>query len=164
MKNTRSALFIVLKPLHIGRATPAATITWTNTAGGNWNLPTNWNPNQVPGGGDSAVLSAPGTYTVSVTDAESVSNLVLGATSGTLTVNLSAASFTVNGSGSDSAQSALVISGGTLLGAGSIVVDGPLSWSGGEIDGTVQFNGGTLNGGLGRRGVAGGRHPHVRYY
>jgi len=27
----------------------AATIAWTNTAGGNWNDATNWNPNQVPG-------------------------------------------------------------------------------------------------------------------
>jgi len=72
----------------------------------------------------------------------------LGAASGALALNLPAGTLTVNGSGSDSAQSALVISGGTLLGAGSIVVGDPLTWSAGDIYGTVLFNGGTLNAGV----------------
>src|SRR5260221_12357508 len=152
MKNKLRALFIVLCLLLICSVTRASTITWTNAASGNWNLAANWSPNQVPGGGDAAVFSTPGTYTVSVTDTESISNLVLGAASGTQTLSLSAASFTVNGSGSDSAQSALVMSGGTLLGAGSIVVGGTLTWSGGDIYSSVLFSGGTLNGGLNLHG------------
>jgi len=79
--------------------TSAATITWTNVSGGNWNLPANWSPNQVPGGSDIAIFSTPGSYNVFVTDTESVSNLVLGAASGTLTLNLSGGAFTVNGTG-----------------------------------------------------------------
>src|SRR6516225_1455789 len=41
-----------------------ATIAWTNTSGGNWSVAANWNPNQVPGLADTAVIAAAGTYTV----------------------------------------------------------------------------------------------------
>jgi len=76
MKNQLRALLIVSTLL--GSVATAATITWTNTASGNWNLPSNWNPNRVPGDDDTATFSTPGTYTVSVTDTESVCNLVWG--------------------------------------------------------------------------------------
>lgn len=35
----------------------AATLTWTNTLGGDWGNPLNWSPNQTPGPLDSATLS-----------------------------------------------------------------------------------------------------------
>ncbi len=35
-------------------ATRATSITKTNTSGGNWNVVSNWNPNQVPGSTDNA--------------------------------------------------------------------------------------------------------------
>ena len=89
-----------------------ATITWTNVSSANWNNPGNWSPNQVPGGGDTAVFSTPGIYTVLITDNESVSNLVLGAASGTQTFNLSGGIHAVNGAGMDAAQAALNLSGG----------------------------------------------------
>ena len=44
--------------------TEAATITWTNTSGGNWSVATNWNPNQVPTNTDVVFITTPGTYTV----------------------------------------------------------------------------------------------------
>jgi hypothetical protein len=34
--------------------TRAADIVWTNTAGGNWNVAANWNPNQAPSTNDTA--------------------------------------------------------------------------------------------------------------
>ena len=40
------ALMITLTAM----SAPTASITWTNTAGGNWNTAQNWTPNQVPGG------------------------------------------------------------------------------------------------------------------
>ncbi|HEU5395536.1 MAG TPA: hypothetical protein VFV81_00115, partial [Verrucomicrobiae bacterium] len=45
------------------------SITWTNSAGGNWSDPNNWSPNQVPGGStygnaDDVQITAPGSYTV----------------------------------------------------------------------------------------------------
>jgi hypothetical protein len=42
----------------------AATITWANTAGGNWSVAANWNPHQVPTNTDTALITTPGTYTV----------------------------------------------------------------------------------------------------
>jgi hypothetical protein len=133
-------LFTMAAPL----LTQAATITWTNTAGGNWNAPANWSPNQVPGAADTAMITTPGSYGVSLTDSESVSNLVLGAASGTLTLSISG-TFTVKGTGSDSAQSALVISSGALTGSGSIVAGGPLTWTGGNIQCVLICNGGSIN-------------------
>ena len=45
---------------------PAATIIWTNTAGGTWNTAANWSPNIVPGAGDTANITTPGTYSVAL--------------------------------------------------------------------------------------------------
>ncbi|HWN95451.1 MAG TPA: HYR domain-containing protein, partial [Methylomirabilota bacterium] len=42
------------------------TLIWINPAGGNWNNPNNWNPNQVPGPADTAVLTQAVTVTVNV--------------------------------------------------------------------------------------------------
>jgi hypothetical protein len=97
-----SSLFVILLLASVLPA-GAAGITWTNSSGGNWNSADNWSPNQVPGASDTAVFSTPGTYTVGISDNESVSNLDLGDTSGTLTLSISDGTFTVNGTGSDSA-------------------------------------------------------------
>jgi hypothetical protein len=65
----------------------SATILWTNTLGGNWNVPANWSPNQVPGAADNANITADGTYAVTVNVNSSVNNLILGgAASGLQTV------------------------------------------------------------------------------
>ena len=125
----------------------ADTYTWANAASGNWNNAQNWSPNGIPGGSDTAVFSTPGTYTVSTTDNEAVNILQLGAASGTVTLNVSSGTFTVNGTGSDAAQSALIFSGGTITGPGSITLGGPLTWSGGTIYGVVYCQGGgTISG------------------
>lgn len=42
----------------------AASFQWTNALGGIWSAPTNWSPNGVPGGNDSASITNDGTYTV----------------------------------------------------------------------------------------------------
>jgi hypothetical protein len=48
-----SATVFVLSP----SATPTVgTIVWTNTSGGNWSVPANWSPNQVPGSSNTAML------------------------------------------------------------------------------------------------------------
>jgi hypothetical protein len=44
----------------------AATITWTNTSGGNWSVAANWSPNQVPGVADTALIETNGSYTVTL--------------------------------------------------------------------------------------------------
>src|ERR1019366_6496748 len=57
-------LLAVLSLLTLGSLARGATITWTNTSGGNWSVASNWNPNQVPTNSDTALITAPGTYTV----------------------------------------------------------------------------------------------------
>src|SRR5215469_15048634 len=59
-------------------ATNGATITWASGASGNWSNPTNWNPNQVPGPFDTAIITASGNYTVTVDSNAAVSTLALG--------------------------------------------------------------------------------------
>jgi len=56
MKTRLNYLFVSLALLAIGNVARSATITWTNTTGGNWNDAASWNPNQVPGSGDSASI------------------------------------------------------------------------------------------------------------
>src|SRR5260370_41783932 len=58
-----AATAIFLTAISPGRA---ATIAWTNIAGGNWNDATNWTPNQVPGAADNALITSNGTYIVTL--------------------------------------------------------------------------------------------------
>ena len=53
----------VLSLLTSGSLAHAATITWTNTSGGNWSVANNWSPNQVPTNADVVLITTPGTCT-----------------------------------------------------------------------------------------------------
>ena len=61
--------------------TRAATITWTNTAGGNWSTAANWSPNQVPSGTDDAFITNNGTYMVTINATATAGTLTLGGAS-----------------------------------------------------------------------------------
>src|SRR6266403_1806823 len=60
----------------------AATISWTNTAGGIWSVANNWSPHQVPNASDDAVITTPGGYTVSLDITATINSLTLGGASG----------------------------------------------------------------------------------
>ena len=47
--------FLAAPQIHV---TPNGLV-WTNTAGGNWNVAANWQPNRVPGASDTALLRHP---------------------------------------------------------------------------------------------------------
>ena len=123
-----------------------ARYVWTNAAGGKWSVAANWSPNHVPGANDAAYITTNGNYTVTVDVAASVTNLTLGASSGTQALNLSSGAFTLGGPGSGNGQAVVSISGGTLAGSGMLTLAGPLNWIGGTIKSVVQFNGGTFSG------------------
>jgi hypothetical protein len=98
-------------------ATYAASITWTNLAGGDWNVPVNWSPNQVPGSGDSATINRGNVF---VNTTASANNLVLG---GSLPV---AATAVLNMEGGGSGDGSLTNYGTVNWGAGEWTVDGAL--------------------------------------
>src|ERR1039457_5689633 len=103
-----------------------ATVIWTNTAGGNWNAPANWSPNQVPGASDTALITTPGTYAVTLDTSPTVADVTLGASSGVSTQSLfiNGQVFTIT--------NALVTSRGVvnLNGAGYITVNGSYTVAG----------------------------------
>src|ERR1700722_12278339 len=73
----------------------AATITWTNLAGGNWSNPSNWDLGTVPGASDTANITLAGTYTVTLDANVTVSKLTAGGASGMQTLNWYAANLVV---------------------------------------------------------------------
>ncbi len=127
----------------------AATISWTNTSGGNWNNTNNWSPNQVPTASNDVFITQAGTYTVIVNTSVTNASLTAGATSGTQSVSV-VSLLTLNGTSIFSNRAVLNLAGGNLRGSGAITVNGPLLWSAGEIDGpgVLNANGGmTISGG-----------------
>ncbi len=61
--------------------------SWTNTAGGSWLEGANWSKGKAPAATEEACITEPGTYTVTLTNANpTVKSLVLGGSSGTQTL------------------------------------------------------------------------------
>jgi len=75
----------------------ADTITWTNTAGGSFQTAANWNPtNRIPGGLDAAEFkqSSTSSYTVTLNDHVSVTNVSFPSGQFGLTLDLNGYSLT----------------------------------------------------------------------
>ena len=72
----------------------AATITWTNLAGGSWSSPSNWNPNQIPGGTNRAAITVQGSYTIVLDADTTIGSLTLGGTGGVQTLTNSSSALT----------------------------------------------------------------------
>jgi hypothetical protein len=117
--------------------TKAATFVWANIAGGDWNTAANWNPATVPGPGDDAVISASGTYTITVSANTTVGTVTLNAASGAQTLDLIAGAFALSGAFEGNAQAALIFDGGSAT-----------NWNGGVNNtvGSMTINGGSIEG------------------
>jgi hypothetical protein len=144
-------LAVLLAGVLLGGSGRAAQIVWTNTAGGNWNLASNWNPNQVPRSTDDAFITNNGTYTVTLDASATVATFTLGGTSGTQSFAANANSLTLNGASTVGTNGSFNLGGGTLSGAGSLTVNGPFTWSSGTINNTggVTLNGASSLSGIG---------------
>jgi hypothetical protein len=136
--------------------TPLAGIdvVWTNTAGGNWSVATNWSPNRVPLPFDSVWITNTSNYTVTLDTNATIAGLRLGGDDGTQTLSQSASTLALSGTGSSSAHGVYALGGtGTLTGSGTLALDGPFNWTGGTNGApgsslTVIANGGmNLSGG-----------------
>ncbi len=115
-----------------------ATMLWTNAAGGNWDLASNWvnaaNPSDqhVPTSSDNAQINIADITVTHASDASDLVNSVTVASGTTLslsngTLSIAAAS-TISGN--------LTMSGGTLNGTGTLTVTGATTWTGGTMSGT----------------------------
>lgn len=56
----------------------ANPIIWTNSNGGNWDAPENWNPNGLPDDSSDVIITNAGSYTVSLNSEAQVSSITLG--------------------------------------------------------------------------------------
>src|SRR5271170_3702935 len=139
MKIRIQILLVFLAFIAIVNSTRAANIIWTNTAGGNWSATTNWNPNQLPGASDIAVITNDGSYTVTLDVDTTINGLVLGTTNSsniqTLFVN-NDQSFVLNGNVVVSSNGQFNLSGGGVL-SGNAVLYGTMSCAGGTLSGTL---------------------------
>ncbi len=104
----------------------AGTIAWANAAGGNWSNPANWNGGVIPGPTDIALITLPGTYTVTFDVSDTIGGLQLGGASGTQTLAFSsktlglAAGSQINANGVVSLTSSTVNGPGTVTNAGQV--------------------------------------------
>ncbi len=99
--------------------TAAGTIAWANAAGGNWSNPANWNGGVIPGPTDIALITLPGTYTVTFDVSDTIGGLQLGGSSGTQTLAfLSTRTLGV-------AAGSQINANGVVLLAGTDVLNGP---------------------------------------
>src|ERR1017187_5126080 len=77
MKIRTIGCLIILVMLALGGNTVrSATITWTNTSGGNWSVAANWSPNRVPTNTDNALITSSNTYTVFLDVGEDFSSII----------------------------------------------------------------------------------------
>jgi hypothetical protein len=128
----------------------AATLVWTNTAGGTWTNSVNWSPNLVPTGADLAFITNAGAYTVSVNANAQASALTLGGAGGTPAIQQTAGTFTLGSTSRILAGGSLNWTAGTLAGALTVETNGLFTISGATDkslyaavtnQGTVQLSG-----------------------
>ena len=88
------------------------TRTFTTTAGGSWETATNWGPSQVvPGENDTALISVPGTYTVTMGSLEEANSVTMSDPAATLSISASG----------EYAGNLITLNAGTLAFAGTIL-------------------------------------------
>jgi len=144
MPNTAICLRRVLTFVFaIASANPAfsATIQWTNTAGGLWNVPQNWSPNVVPTSPDTAVITNDGNYTVTLNASPTLSALTLGGQSGTQTLSLTFGSLNVTNGLTVAPAGNFSMGGGVLTAGGSgMLLQGSMTWSNGTLANATVLN------------------------
>lgn len=147
--NTKRILLLTALALTVPLAgAHALDVSWTNTAGGNWNTAANWSPNQVPGPNDAVWITNNGTYTITLNAHVNLAGFALGGTSGTQTLNHATYTLALNGPGNSSANGVYTLASGTLTGSGLLNLAGRFNWTGGTLGGAGSNLVLTAGGGL----------------
>jgi hypothetical protein len=124
-----------------------STVSWINTAGGDWATASNWSTNKLPGILDDVVINVPGNVTITHS---SGTDLIHSLTSSDTLVVSGGYLYIADAS---TLSGALTLSGGTLTGPNSLTVNGAFSWTGGTMGGsgsTHADDGFTISGGNGK--------------
>jgi hypothetical protein len=129
-----------------------AARTWTGATSTEWNLATNWNPNNIPTSGDDVTIPAnvaSGRYPIVSTAAANAKTVTLATGAGPQpSLTVSANTLTVEGNFAISAGT-VTHSGGTIaVTAGAVTIGGTLDESGGTFLSSVNMTvsaGGNLN-------------------
>ena len=122
------------------------TFTHTVSGGGTWNTSGNWTPVGIPGAGNIALITKPGTYAVSSTENNSVA-VIETEVDATLVVGGGTVFDVTSGTGTGSNAGKIAVdSGSTLKLAGRFVDGGSITVSGAtptllELDGVNVFGG-----------------------
>jgi hypothetical protein len=133
---TSAAIVLLFTP---GLSVSAAPIVWANTAGGNWSAATNWVPNIVPGPSDTALITTPGVYTVTLDVSPTIGGLTLGGASGTQTLSMNGQSLSLNGPFTVNANGAYKLDSGALVGNTNAVLTGAFAWAAGSLGGVLTL-------------------------
>jgi fibronectin-binding autotransporter adhesin len=104
------------------RATASATITWVNTAGGNWSTASNWSPSRVPTNSDTVALTTPGTgmYTVTLDVDATIAGLVVGSPSASVLLTGTGRTLTINGDSYVDGSGMVILTNSNLAGTGTL--------------------------------------------
>lgn len=129
-----SGVFIVNDP-------PAGAVEWTNPAGGNWSVGSNWSTGLAPTATDSVAIALDGTYTVTLDVNPTVRALTVGGGTGTRTLAVGIRTLTVAETFTVLANAGLTVSSGTIIGDGALTNEGTVTLSGSSIPVPVHNNG-----------------------
>ena len=121
----------------------ATTITWINTASGNWGNPANWSPKTVPGATDTAIITNAG-VTVTLDISPTVGGIILGTNgAGTVTLTLAGQTLTLNGPLTVNPSGSFTVDSGTLAGNPNAVLSGTIGWTAGGLGGILTLAAGS---------------------
>lgn len=120
------------------------TIRWTNAAGGNWSVPSNWDLGRVPDAADSVIIDAGGTYTVTLNTDATVAYVTVGGATGAQTLTMTSRTVTITGQMSTQAAGTVTAVSSTFAGSGEIVNDGVLRIRASSVNVPLTNNGSVL--------------------
>jgi hypothetical protein len=101
-------------------------LAWTNPAGGNWSVASNWSLGRVPETTDSVVIALPGTYTVVLDTTFTAAFLDIGGATGTQTLTLTSRTLTVSGAMIVRNSGVFAPNNSTIAGPGAVINQGTL--------------------------------------
>jgi hypothetical protein len=124
-------------------AAHAGNIIWTNSISGGWDTAANWNPNSVPGAGDTAIITNAG-VAVSLNSGTTAGAVILGTSGGgTAFLSLNNQTLALNGPLTVNSGGAFTVDSGALVGNTNAVLSGTIGWSAGSLGGILTLAAGS---------------------